>query len=99
MAKQSDEYGPRSPDYGLSYESDSVSAEKPEYGRRSPDYGLSYSPDPWDDADTVPDEWEWQSNTFEDRNFADINEAWLERSFREGHITREEFANLKRRDI
>jgi hypothetical protein len=62
-----------------------------EYGPHSPDYGLSYEPDPWADPEPAydPDAWESQYNQ-------DHTEAVWEQALRDGHITREQFAQRHR---
>ncbi|MEV4190339.1 hypothetical protein [Streptomyces toxytricini] len=90
---QEEEYGPGSPDYGLSYERDPSAGQADDYGPGSPDYGLSYEPDPW--ADPVPDE--GTDYGFRERSFdADNAESMWEAAFRDGHITREQFQNRRR---
>ncbi|MBT1184905.1 hypothetical protein HET69_12925 [Streptomyces sp. CJ_13] len=89
---QGEEYGPGSPDYGLSYEPDPSAGPADDYGLGSPDYGLSYESDPW--ADPMPDE-----NTgygLHDRSFdADDAESMWEAAFRDGRITREQFQSRR----
>lgn len=89
---QNEEYGPGSPDYGLSYEPDPAAGQADGYGPGSPDYGLSYEPDPW--ADPVPDE--SMAYGFRERTFnADDAESMWEAALRNNHITREQFQNRR----
>lgn len=89
---QDDDYGPGSPDYGLSYEPDPAAGQADGYGPESPDYGLSYDPDPW--ADPVPDE--STAYRFRERTFdADDAESMWEAALRDNHITREQFQNRR----
>ncbi|MFE6906799.1 hypothetical protein [Streptomyces erythrochromogenes] len=87
-----EEYGPGSPDYGLSYQPYPEGEPAEECRPGSPDYGLSYDPDPW--ADPEPDEadHDYRSGGFT----ADDAESMWEAAFRDGHITREQFQNRRR---
>ncbi|MDT0454021.1 hypothetical protein [Streptomyces hesseae] len=67
-----------------------------EYGPDSPDYGLSYDPDPWAEPDPVDDPDIWESDFHEQDPNEDHTEAGWEQAFRDGHITREQFANRHR---
>ncbi|MCZ4098005.1 hypothetical protein [Streptomyces sp. H39-C1] len=88
---QDEEYGPGSPDYGLSYAPDPSAVA--DYGPGSPDYGLSYESDPW--VETAPDE--HPERSFRESDFgADDAESMWEAAFRDGHITREQFQNRRR---
>lgn len=66
------------------------SGNESEYGPHSPDYGLSYEPDPWADSEPAydPDAWESEYNQ-------DHAEAVWEQALRDGHITREQFAQRR----
>lgn len=66
-----------------------------EYGPHSPDYGLSYDPDPWADPEPVDDPDSWESDFREEDPNEDHIEAGWEHAFREGYVTREQFANRR----
>ncbi|MEU8907886.1 hypothetical protein [Streptomyces mirabilis] len=67
-----------------------------EYGPGSPDYGLSYDPGPWSGSEPVDDPDAWESDFREQDPNEDHAEAGWEQAFRDGHITREQFANRHR---
>ncbi|MFI1185755.1 hypothetical protein [Streptomyces californicus] len=66
------------------------------YGPESPNYGLSYEPDSWADPEPVNDPDAWELDFREDDPNEDTTEALWEEAFREGRITRDQFA--RRRD-
>jgi hypothetical protein len=67
------------------------------YGPDSPDYGLSYEPDPWADPEPVNDPDGWEADFRENDPNDDTMEADWEEAFREGLITRDQFAQRRRR--
>ncbi|MFI1576275.1 hypothetical protein ACH4VQ_36395 [Streptomyces anulatus] len=73
----------------------STSSEE-SYGPESPDYGLSYEPDPWADPEPVNDPDGWEADFRENDPNDDTTEAGWEEAFRQGLITRDQFA--RRRD-
>ncbi|MGP4092037.1 hypothetical protein [Streptomyces sp. KR55] len=65
------------------------------YGPHSPDYGLSYDPDPWADPEPIDDPDAWESDFQEGDPNDDHEEGLWEQAFREGWITREQFAQRR----
>ncbi len=86
--EKEEEYGPGSPDYGLSYEPDPQAQPAEEYGPGSSDYGLSYEPDPW--ANPEPRDVSEAASSYDEA------ESMWEAMFRDGHITQEQFQNRRR---
>ncbi|MGW1616842.1 hypothetical protein ACWCQZ_47175 [Streptomyces sp. NPDC002285] len=72
------------------------SRDESEYGPHSPDYGLSYDPDPFADPEPIDDPDAWESDFREQDPSDDHLEADWEQALREGHITREQFAQRRR---
>jgi hypothetical protein len=72
------------------------SSNESEYGPHSPDYGLSYDPDPFAEPEPIddPDAWELDFRE-QDPNDDEIEAGW-EQAYREGYITREQFAERRR---
>lgn len=68
-----------------------------DYGPHSPDYGLSYEPDPRADPPPIDDPDSWESDFREEDPNDDHLEAQWEQAFREGWITREQFAQRRQR--
>ncbi|MFE9257915.1 hypothetical protein [Streptomyces sp. NPDC006879] len=73
-----------------------MTEDRAAYGPDSPDYGLSYDPDPCAEPAPVDDPDAWESDFREQDPNEDHAEAGWEQAFRDGYITREQFANRHR---
>lgn len=67
-----------------------------DYGPHSYDYGLSYDPDPFAPPGPIDDPDSWELDFREEDPNEDHAEATWEQALREGHITREQFAQRPR---
>lgn len=59
---------------------------------------MPYASDPWSEPEPYEDPYGWEAGFREEDPNENHVEAMWETAFREGHITREQFQNGKRRD-